>query len=105
VFPCFQRSLDVLKVDIEEWEWRSIPDMLQSGALADVRQFVLELHISLQPEPVREKYLMGLKVLRDLYDEVFRIFYTHRNLWCKFVSIFNGIERTGCHEVSFLRVR
>ncbi|KAL3869489.1 hypothetical protein ACJMK2_042164 [Sinanodonta woodiana] len=98
------KKIDVLKMDIEEWEWRTIPDMLKSGALSNVRQFVTELHINMHFEPMEEAYKMGLSTLKDLYDEGFRIFWTHRNLWCKFMSRFVSELRAGCHEVSFLRV-
>ncbi|KAK3601533.1 hypothetical protein CHS0354_027675 [Potamilus streckersoni] len=98
------KKIDVLKMDIEEWEWRTIPDMLKSGALSNVQQFVTELHINLHFEPMEEAYKMGLSTLKDLYDEGFRIFWTHRNLWCKFMSRFVSEMRSGCHEVSFIKV-
>jgi hypothetical protein len=97
----------VLKVDIEEWEWESIPDMLVSGALSDVRQFVTELHFTLgplKPEPKLPKYLMGLQILTDLYAAGFRIFHTHKNMNCRFKPKMAGVTRTGCHEVSFVQI-
>ncbi|XP_062568165.1 probable methyltransferase-like protein 24 isoform X2 [Saccostrea cucullata] len=99
-----KRPMDVLKVDVEEWEWSALPDMISSGALNDVRQFAIELHITLRIEPDGSKYLLGLSILKDLYDMGFRIFWTHRNLWCKFFPQNGAPQRTGCHEVSFVNI-
>lgn len=99
-----KRPMDVLKVDIEEWEWMAVPQMISSGALDDVRQFAIELHITLNIEPDARKYLLGLSILKDLYDKGFRIFWTHRNLWCKFSPRNGAPQRSGCHEVSFVNI-
>ena len=96
--------MDVLKVDIEEWEWQALPEMISSGALDVVRQFAIELHITLNIEPDARKYRLGLSILKDLYDKGFRIFWTHRNLWCKFSTRNGAPQRTGCHEVSFVNI-
>ena len=95
----------MLKVDIEEWEWIALPEMIKSGAMKQVRQFVVELHITLRPEPNRQKYFLGLTILKDLYDLGFRIIWTHRNLGCKFYARVGSIERCGCHEVSFINTK
>ncbi|KAJ8307707.1 hypothetical protein KUTeg_014738 [Tegillarca granosa] len=98
------KQLDVLKMDVETWEWRILPEMISTGSLQNVRQFLAEFHIAISPkEPSKEKYKMALYIFKDLYDLGFRIFWTHRNLWCKFTS-HDGIKRSGCHEISFLQV-
>ncbi|OWF38076.1 methyltransferase-like protein 24 [Mizuhopecten yessoensis] len=100
-----ERAIDILKVDIEDWEWIALPEMLRSGTLRDVQQFVIEFHLTrVKAEPSIAQYLKCLKILKDIYDEGFRIFWTHRNLWCKFYSSYGRDERCGCHEVSFVRV-
>lgn len=99
-----QKTLDIVKVDIEESEWQVIPQMAQSGSLHHIRQLIIELHIAIGPEPMREKYIRGLLVLKSLFDQGFRIYFTHRNLWCHFLSKFEGIDEVGCHEVSFIRM-
>lgn len=100
----FQRPIDFLKIDVEEWEWKALPQMIRSGTLKNVRQFAIELHITLRSEPNGAKYLLGLTVLKDLYDMGFRMFWTHRNLWCKFYPQNGASQRTGCHEVSFVNI-
>ncbi|KAK3091551.1 hypothetical protein FSP39_020753 [Pinctada imbricata] len=98
------RTIDVLKIDIEEWEWLALPEMIKSGVMSQVRQFDVELHITLKTEPNKNKYFLGLSILKDLYDIGFRIFWTHRNLYCKFNSRVGSVARSGCHEVSFINV-
>ena len=103
----FQTKLQILKVDTEKAELSSIPDMIQSGALNDVTQFVFEIHLRLNarddPEPDIAKYEMGLKLLQQIYDAGFRIFKTHRNEFSKYTSKF-GPRRAGCHELNLVRV-
>lgn len=101
-----EKKIDILKIDIEMWEWTVLPEMISSGVLDKVTQFVLEFHIvniGTNSEPLKQKYIEGLSVLRKLYDLGFRIFWTHKNLNCKFFSQFGG-QRCGCHEVSFLKL-
>ena len=101
----FQKTtIDVLKVDIEESEWQAGPQMVQTGVLNSVHQLIMEIHISIGPEPMREKYFYGLALLKSLYNQGFRIYFTHRNLWCSFLSKFEGIDEVGCHEVGFIKL-
>ncbi|XP_052788587.1 probable methyltransferase-like protein 24 [Mya arenaria] len=83
------RPIDILKIDIEGDEWYSIPQMISSGALDDVKQISMETHfISKTPggqlwgshpiPPADELY-----TLRLLYDEGFRICMRERNLYSK----------------------
>ena len=101
----FQKTtIDVLKVDIEESEWQAGPQMVQTGVLNSVHQLIMEIHISIGPEPMREKYFYGLALLKSLYNQGFRIYFAHRNLWCSFLSKFEGIDEVGCHEVGFIKL-
>lgn len=91
-------------MDVEKWEWRILPEMITTESLQNVRQFLAEFHITISSrEPSKEKYKMALYIFKDLYNLGFRIFWTHRNLWCKFTS-HDGFKRSGCHEISFLKV-
>ncbi|KAK3089143.1 hypothetical protein FSP39_001221 [Pinctada imbricata] len=99
-----RRTIDILKIDIEEWEWLALPEMIKSGVMSQIRQFDVELHITLKIEPNKNKYFLGLSTLKDLYDIGFRIFWTHRNVSCKFNSRVGSVTRCGCHEVSFINV-
>ena len=93
-------------MDIESWEWQVLPDIISTGDLTGIDNLVMELHLELSaPEQGRDTYLQGLEILEDLYDLGYRIFWTHQNLWCKFVSKCKQEHRTNCHEVSFVKVR
>lgn len=87
----FQRYIDILKIDIEGWEWLALPEMLQSGALQNVKQLCLEVHFGYQSvityvNKVRTghrftlntwgntKIQNQLKILKHLHDYGFRIF-------------------------------
>lgn len=94
----------MVKVDIEEYEWQAIPQMVKSGVFDKIRQLIIEIHISMGPEPMKEKYMVGLLTLKSLYDQGFRIYFTHRNLWCHFLSKFEKVDEVGCHEVSFMKL-
>ena len=112
MFCFFQRPIDVLKIDIEEYEYLAVPNMLQTGILKDIRQMAIEFHVTLKPdrsrrykeEPPRDKYFFALSLFKDLYDLGFRIFWTHRNPTCKFFSKKGNVERVTCHEVSFVNI-
>lgn len=38
------RTIDILKLDIEDFEHETIPEMLNSGSLQNVKQILLEIH-------------------------------------------------------------
>ena len=105
-----KRRLDVLKLDIEGAEWLSIPEMLKNGSIDDVRQLIVEFHIFVgggQLNLTNEAhYRAHLNLLRGLYKCGFKIF--HFRMWNVFVTKLtftdeNGIVRTGCHEVHFMK--
>jgi hypothetical protein len=57
--------VDVLKMDIEFYEWDAIPQMLQSGFLADkVKQLAVEIHFTAN-DPL-ENYQKRVRILQDL---------------------------------------
>lgn len=99
-----QSKIDVLKIDVEKFEWLSLTEIYESGGLENVRQLLVEFHIALVGEPEKIEYIQGLGILKFLYDSGFRIVYTHRNLWCKFLSKLQDFDEVGCHEVSFVHI-
>lgn len=103
-FALFQRQLTVVKLDVEEWEMLALPNMISDGTLKSVKQLLIEFHITMRPEPDKQRYIRGLNILIDLYEQGFRIFWTKRNLFCRFTSLEEDIERTGCHEISFVNI-
>lgn len=98
------RPLTALKLDVEEWEMFALPNMISDGTLKSAKQLLLEFHITMRPEPDKQRYIRGLNILIDLFDEGFRIFWTKKNLFCRFTSLEGDIERTGCHELSFVNI-
>ncbi|XP_041356737.1 methyltransferase-like protein 24 [Gigantopelta aegis] len=103
-----QTEIQIIKMDTDKAELTSLPEMVTSGALKDVSQFVFEIHIrvsqSFETEADLAKYEMGLRLLKQVYDEGFRIFKSHQNPWSKYPSRF-GPVRYGCHELHMVRVK
>ncbi|XP_041372100.1 methyltransferase-like protein 24 [Gigantopelta aegis] len=108
-------KLDILKIDIEEWEWKVLPDLLWKHQLDDVRQFLIEIHTCetcsvynpqlTDKEPSKQRYVLALRLLQDIYKAGFRIYHTHRNAACQYVSRFGLEERSACHELHFVNIR
>ncbi|XP_048238240.1 probable methyltransferase-like protein 24 [Haliotis rufescens] len=96
--------IDYMKIDIEDSEWESLRHAFNSNGLEGVKQLSLEFHVFGKEE--RSRYIARLNVLRDLYNLGYRIFWTHNNVVypaCRFTSVYDGRERTRCHEVYFLK--
>lgn len=108
-----EKELAVLKLDIEEWEWKVLPSLLKGGHLSRVRQLLLELHQcdgcsqynpdQLDKEPPKERYTLALGILGELYQLGFRIFWQHQNRACNYVSKFGWVERNACCELHLVR--
>ncbi|KAK3787669.1 hypothetical protein RRG08_031899 [Elysia crispata] len=104
------KKLSVVKMDIEEWEWEVLPDLLATDHLKTVGQLLLELHqchgcSKYEPqqedkEPNRDHYIHMLELLSGLYRKNFRIFHTHKNRACRYISKFTLSERSACFERS-----
>ncbi|XP_046357543.1 probable methyltransferase-like protein 24 [Haliotis rufescens] len=109
-----ERPLAILKMDIEEWEWQVLPEILSTQSLSDVKQFLIELHACetcsvfnpqlIDKEPTKERYIKALNLFKSLYHLGFRIFWSHKNNACKYVSRFGLKERSACHELHMVRV-
>ena len=94
-------TIDVLKMDIEGMEWEVIPNLLQTGLLRDVKQFSVELHIGRKPAEL----LNFLKLLRSMHEAGFRIFNTHRNIYCGKHDYGTGCNELGIVNTNFLSNR
>ncbi|KAL8616461.1 hypothetical protein ACOMHN_041064 [Nucella lapillus] len=109
-----QKELSILKVDIEEWEWTVLPSLLKGGHLSQVRQLLIELHqcdgCSLynpnqrDKEPPKERYVLALDILGQVYRLGFRVFWQHQNRACGYMSKFGWVERYACCELHLVRV-
>ncbi|XP_076464781.1 putative methyltransferase-like protein 24 [Babylonia areolata] len=73
-----QVMIDIVKMDIESSEWLTLPDMIETGALNLVRQFMVEFHRP-QSDPKLRERLYTLKKLESLG---FQRFHTHMNYHC-----------------------
>merc|ERR1712241_668001 len=66
--------IDYLKIDIEEYEFSEggFQDWIKSGALVNVNQIALELHV-LHKESNARQYIEHLQTVQDLYKLRFRV--------------------------------
>jgi hypothetical protein len=90
MFYFFQKIIDILKIDIEGFEWETMADVIQSGALKNVKQLCLEVHFGFSYKHVvhgkritlrftsntwgNVTMAYQLKVFSQLYKAGFRIF-------------------------------
>ncbi|CAC5382864.1 unnamed protein product [Mytilus coruscus] len=91
------RRVDILKMDVETMEWESFPNIIETGALANIRQMLIEFHGT-------SASLKQLRTLRDIYNEGFRIFWYHRNPAASNLRQGIFVQNTACYEVYFVRV-
>ncbi|XP_053401322.1 probable methyltransferase-like protein 24 isoform X2 [Mercenaria mercenaria] len=85
--------LDILKLDIEGYEWKAIPNMISSGDFSFVRQLVIEVHFgNVKTGMGKDGYMKvkseywgnvtpseQLEVLKQLQYNGFRVFSFQRN--------------------------
>lgn len=103
----FQRPPNILKMDIENWEFLTLPKMISSGELDGTDQLLVELHAYPMYSFMSAKgyWMHILLFLRNLYDQGFRIFWVGRNMPCTYDSPQLNTEVYGCMEISFMRKR
>lgn len=95
---------DMVKMDIEDWEWHVIPEMLRSNSFKGVKQFLIEFHFSNIPEADTEGFwLTKLLMIKDLYDLGYRTTWITRNIPNVWKSRASGKDIYGCLEVAFIR--
>ena len=66
-----QRTIDILKIDLEKWEWEALPEVVESGALNHVNQLLLAMHATKEPSP--QNYRDRLIMFQLMYSMNFRI--------------------------------
>lgn len=69
------RHLDVLKMDVEGYEWNILDYLLKTNFFTNVNQFMLEYHL-FPTWPSRAEYPKFLKLYKTLHDNGFRKFVT-----------------------------
>ena len=91
------KKIDILKMDVEKAEWQSLSNMLDSGVLKNVRQLYLEFHNGM--------FVNRLMILKRLFDNNFRIFWTHRNpISTNIISLDGGVSSFG-FEIYFINTK
>ncbi|KAI8772243.1 uncharacterized protein LOC106067101 [Biomphalaria glabrata] len=93
-------TIAVIKMDVESSEWGAIPEMFESGELANTRQLLMEFHIV---SSSRDYLLPRLKAIQAIEKSGLRIFYTHKNHACGTTVAGFPLMRTMCYEVHYLR--
>lgn len=63
----FQRLIDVLKIDVEGYEWNILEYLLQENLFKNIKQFMLEYHL-FPSWPSKEDYPKLLKIYKSLHD-------------------------------------
>ena len=101
-------------MDIEEYEWSVLPDLLKGDHLQRTRQLLIELHQcdgcaqynpdQLDKEPPASRYILALDIFRQLREMGFRIFWHHQNKACTYITKFGLRERNACCELHMVRI-
>ena len=101
VFLILQKILDYLKIDVEDAEWDSLKDVLQTDFLqTKVRQLGFEIHAMIGPRNRMPDFDMRADVLQRLYSIGFRRWYVHFNTLGKYT--YKGTLRTCCYEMVYV---
>jgi hypothetical protein len=114
-----QATIDILKIDIEGWEWDALPEMIQGGKLRNVKQLCIEIHFGFsfkhQTTNGHIKHVFTnntwgnvplkgqLKILKQLYNYMFRIVRNQSFNWGR-IKIENKIIRT-LNELTLINLR
>ncbi|WAQ97268.1 MET24-like protein [Mya arenaria] len=98
------KTISILKMDVELYEWRVLADIVKTVNMTGTNNLAVEFHLTLDGTEVEwEQYYRALTVLRHLYHLGYRIFWTHQNHNCAFVSACKMEQRSNCHEISFVK--
>jgi uncharacterized protein YfbU (UPF0304 family) len=83
-----RKIIDYLKMDIEQSEWKVLPDIIKTGMLSKVRQLGIEIHF--QDYYTVDKFLELLRLLRTIESTGMVRFDSKLNPW--FVSNFTHLQ-------------
>ena len=99
----FQKTIDILKVDVEYNEWGALKKMLEEKALDRVKQFVFEIHTSevLKRKSSLDDLVRYSFVLHQLELLGFRKWHWHLNKFGQFRGR-NFSKMSCCYELSYI---
>jgi len=86
--------IDYLKIDIDWEEWDVIPELIDSGILDSVRQFGMEIHLTIEEKPNMTEYRKQAKLIRRLEKEGGMI---------RFDSQINGLSKMHFKELDNMK--
>eukprot|EP01134_Creolimax_fragrantissima_P006414 CFRG6414T1 len=81
------QELSVLKMDVEGFEWEVLPEILASGVMAHVDQFVFEVHFFSRLYNGKKTVQTWYKHLKALQEAGFVMFRSHENPMSERVSM------------------
>jgi hypothetical protein len=91
------KVIDYLKFDIEHSEWAAITSMVSTGALKNVRQLALEIHVTSLDKASFYGYY---RVLKSLEDAGMRRWYFAMNYYN--LRQHRQGTRSGCYEMAYI---
>ncbi|XP_053397050.1 probable methyltransferase-like protein 24 isoform X5 [Mercenaria mercenaria] len=112
------KIIDILKIDIEGWEWDALPDILLTESLRNVKQICLEVHFGFRHKHSKNNRKLSLnftsntwgnvpiqnqlKILKRLYETGFRIFMSQTFEWRSLYI--QGRKISTLNELSFINI-
>ena len=100
LFGCSQKTIDYLKMDVEDAEWESLEAIYKTDILhSRVKQFGLEIHYMSKSRTTAEFYRRW-KIMKHLEDIGFRRWYWHFNHYGAYFH--KGHFRSCCYEMVYI---
>ncbi|KAL4233089.1 hypothetical protein ACF0H5_007774 [Mactra antiquata] len=103
------RTIDIVKMDIEGSEWDAVEHMLKTGRFYYIKQLCIEWHLGKGSQDYRGRvtkyWTRYLKVLRKLYDAGFLMFMHEPGLHHKVRFKQPYPEYTSLIEISYINTR
>ncbi|PAA75979.1 hypothetical protein BOX15_Mlig001702g1 [Macrostomum lignano] len=98
------RPIDIVKIDIEHWEWSSLERAIQEGCLHQVKQLLFESHTG-EMVQVSTDYTRLVRVWLGLFNIGFRSWKWHKNPTSIIYRSRTGAERACCYEHYMLNTK
>lgn len=101
--------IDILKIDIEFYEWECMRNMISDNSLENVKQLMFEMHTPevamVQRPSTKEDFAMMYDLLSDLEKAGFRRYNVHVNPLGQYTSSRTGKTRSCCFELYYVNIR